>query len=79
MLFDDTFELNDIEDKERKVFEKVTRIHCKSEICDVELTLDVNTDIYPVKLNDKFKIAIASTLSLDGEADQGVEIKLLYL
>ncbi|KAH7433218.1 hypothetical protein KP509_07G059800 [Ceratopteris richardii] len=33
------------------------------------MLLDVNTDIYPLQVDDKFTMALSSTLSLDGTPD----------
>ena len=35
------------------------------------LDLDVNTDLYPLEIGDKFSLALAPTLSLDGAPDAG--------
>lgn len=41
-----------------------------SENYEMEMQLDVNTEIYKVKNGQKFTIAIAHSLSLDGSADR---------
>lgn len=33
---------------------------------EMDLTLDVNSDLYSVEEGDKFRLAISTTLSLDG-------------
>lgn len=33
---------------------------------DVELTLDVNTEIYPLQADDRFTLVLASSLAKDG-------------
>ena len=35
----------------------------------MELTLDVNTEIYPVHFEDRFTLVLTSSLSLDGSPD----------
>ena len=40
----------------------MSRLVCRSENYEMELTLDVNTDIYPLYLGDRFTMAIASTI-----------------
>ena len=40
----------------------VSRIVCKGQNFEMEMSLDVNTDIYPVEDGDKFMLALASTL-----------------
>ncbi|KAG8459625.1 hypothetical protein KFE25_000981 [Diacronema lutheri] len=49
-------------DREGKKFDKVSRLDCRSENYDMELVIDVNTDLYPVKLNQKLSIALATSL-----------------
>src|SRR3990167_5845455 len=48
---------------------QVARLSCTSEIHEVEMLLDINVDIYSVKLNDKFSVLLASSISLDPEVD----------
>lgn len=69
-LFEDTFEVKEI-DRDGKKFDKVSRIHCKSELFQAELVLDVNFDLYPMKKKMKFSLALATTLRLDGQRDEG--------
>merc|ERR1712137_1471507 len=59
-LFQEYFTVKDI-DKDGKAFDKVSRLHCEGD--DVKMTLDINMDIYPVRLNDEFRITIASSLN----------------
>ncbi len=63
-LFSDTFEISDI-DPQGKKFDKVSRIIGKGETLDAELTLDVNTEIYPLKLGQKFTLLLTTALSAD--------------
>ncbi|NWR41990.1 RPAB3 protein, partial [Regulus satrapa] len=49
----------------------VSRLHCESESFKMDLILDVNIQIYPVDLGDKFRLVIASTLYEDGTLDDG--------
>ncbi|KAL2916435.1 DNA-directed RNA polymerases I, II, and III subunit RPABC3 [Polyrhizophydium stewartii] len=64
-LFQDIFEINDI-DPHGKKFDRVSRIIASSENIDMAVTLDVNIEIYPLKAGEKFTLALASTLALDG-------------
>ena len=50
----------------------VSRIEARSEQYDMELTLDINCEIYPMVVGEKFALALAPTLSLEGVPDQGV-------
>lgn len=44
----------------------VSRIRAKSDLFEMDMLLDVNTDIYPLAVGDKLSFLLASTLSLDG-------------
>ncbi|KAJ7553792.1 hypothetical protein O6H91_06G113200 [Diphasiastrum complanatum] len=71
LLFEDIFRITGM-DPDGKKFDKVSRIEARSEQFDMYLLLDVNTEIYPLSRDDKFTMALASTLSLDGTPDDGV-------
>ncbi|CAN6459424.1 unnamed protein product [Victoria cruziana] len=70
ILFEDIFTLTRI-NPDGKKFDKVSRIEARSEQFDMFMLLDVNTEIYPLKVDDKFTMVLASTLNLDGSADSG--------
>ncbi|XP_076325665.1 DNA-directed RNA polymerases I, II, and III subunit Rpb8 isoform X1 [Tachypleus tridentatus] len=70
VLFEDIFDVKDI-DPEGKKFDRVSRLHCESESFKMDLILDINNQIYPVDLGDKFRLVIASTLREDGYLDDG--------
>ena len=38
---------------------------------ELDMQLDINTDIYPVEETDTLKLALSYTLDLDGGADEG--------
>ena len=50
----------------------VSRLQCKSENYDMDLTLDVNVELLPVEKDYKFSVELATTLNLDGTPDSGV-------
>ncbi|XP_052258787.1 DNA-directed RNA polymerases I, II, and III subunit RPABC3-like isoform X2 [Dreissena polymorpha] len=50
----------------RSKHNKVSRLFCESESFKMDLILDVNTQIYPMDLADKFRMVIATTLNEDG-------------
>ncbi|KAH9276070.1 hypothetical protein BASA83_001343 [Batrachochytrium salamandrivorans] len=64
-LFQDIFEIADI-DPHGKKFDRVSRIIATSENIDMGVTIDINTEIYPLKTAEKFTLALATTLALDG-------------
>ena len=62
---------NDVSSKRVSFFILVSRLHCESESFKMDLILDVNTQIYPVELGEKFRMALATTLKEDGTPDDG--------
>ncbi|KAJ3114404.1 hypothetical protein HK100_001673 [Physocladia obscura] len=46
----------------------LSRLHATSEAADTEMILDINTEIYPMKVSDKFTLALATSISLDAAA-----------
>ncbi|XP_073279832.1 DNA-directed RNA polymerases II and V subunit 8A-like [Primulina huaijiensis] len=69
-LFEDIFQVEAL-DPDDKIFDKASRIAARSEQFDMLLHLDVNTEIYPMYVGDKFMMVLASTLNLDGTPDSG--------
>lgn len=56
-------------DPDGKKFDRVSRILAESESFKMDLILDVNTQIYPLELGDKFRMVIANSLREDGTID----------
>ncbi|XP_052193470.1 DNA-directed RNA polymerases II, IV and V subunit 8B-like isoform X2 [Diospyros lotus] len=46
----------------------VSRIEARSEEYGMEMQLDVHTEIYPVHVGEKYRMALAPSLNLDGTA-----------
>lgn len=46
----------------------VSRIVCRSDLYEMDLTLDVNVDVYPLAKGDRFSLALSPTLALGGGA-----------
>ncbi|XP_059431827.1 DNA-directed RNA polymerases II, IV and V subunit 8B-like [Corylus avellana] len=65
LLFDDIFRVECV-NPDGKKFDKVTRIEARSEKCGMFMQLDVNTDIYPIDKDERFLMALSTTLSLEG-------------
>mmetsp|Transcript_42524 Transcript_42524/g.52354 ORF Transcript_42524/g.52354 Transcript_42524/m.52354 type:complete len:147 (+) Transcript_42524:55-495(+) len=62
-LFEDVFEVTEI-DKEGKRFDGVSRIECRGdEHEDVQLSLDYNSEIYSLKIGNKFDFVLRTSLS----------------
>ncbi|XP_075482902.1 DNA-directed RNA polymerases II, IV and V subunit 8B-like isoform X3 [Primulina tabacum] len=77
-LFEDIFQVEAL-DPDDKIFDKASRIAARSEQFDMLLHLDVNTEIYPMYVGDKFMMVLASTLNLDGTPDSGFYTPVLVL
>ncbi|KAJ3408899.1 hypothetical protein CcCBS67573_g07560 [Chytriomyces confervae] len=67
IVFTDIFEVGDV-NRGGKKFDRVSRINATSEAADTEIILDINTEIYPIKISDKFTLTLATSLSLDAVA-----------
>ncbi|KAG2375261.1 hypothetical protein C9374_009884 [Naegleria lovaniensis] len=65
-LEDKFFEIKRI-DPEGKKFDKVSRLYCESED-EMELVIDINTDIFPVDYGDKLTLSLATSLEVSGGA-----------
>ncbi|MFQ6640875.1 hypothetical protein Gotur_014325 [Gossypium turneri] len=78
ILFEDIFVVDKL-DPDGKKFDKVTRIEARSQNCDMYMHLDVNTEIYPMHVGDKFTMALAHTLNLDGTPDTGYYTPVVFL
>lgn len=64
-LFDDIFNITEV-DAAR--YNKVSRIvGTSSTSSDIKITLDINSDLFPVNVNDALTITLASSLSLEEE------------
>lgn len=49
----------------------VNRVEARSDQFDMYMQLDVNTEIYPMHVGEKFMMVLATTLNLDGTPDSG--------
>ncbi|CAK0779870.1 hypothetical protein CVIRNUC_004876 [Coccomyxa viridis] len=70
VVFEDIFEVL-ATDPGGKHFDKVTRYQCHSDLYEMDLMLDVNTSIYPLQDGDKFSLALAKTINVDGTPTDG--------
>ncbi|KAG0168744.1 DNA-directed RNA polymerases I, II, and III subunit RPABC3 [Apophysomyces sp. BC1034] len=64
ILFTDLFEIKDIDPKGKR-FDRVSRLIARSENYEMDLTLDFNSELYPLDVTDKFSLVLASSLSLE--------------
>lgn len=66
-LFDDIFNITDVDSAR---YNKVSRIVGSSTTSsDIKITLDINSDLFPVKTNDSLTITLASSLSLEEDSN----------
>ncbi|KAJ2810778.1 DNA-directed RNA polymerases I, II, and III subunit RPABC3 [Coemansia furcata] len=63
ILFSDTFDIKDL-DKDGKKFDRVSRVDARSQTHDMSLILDINSELCRLDAGDKFKLTLASSLSL---------------
>ncbi len=52
----------------------MSRLLAHSENYGAELLVDINTQLYPMGLNQRFAFALATTIREDGAPDDGEEV-----
>jgi len=62
IVFDDIFSIETI-NPEGKKFDRVSRLHAKSKNYGMELTLDYNSEIFPLNVGQDVALALASSLT----------------
>lgn len=62
-LFDDTFTITSLNAQK---YDRVSRITATSADSATVLTLDINSEIYPLSTGEPIQLVLASTLNLDG-------------
>ena len=65
-LWDDSFQVTALDHAK---YDRVGRISGKSTDSLSDMTLDVNTDLYPISVGETVQMLLASTLNLDGTKD----------
>ncbi|KAG8821821.1 DNA-directed RNA polymerases I, II, and III subunit RPABC3 [Serendipita sp. 401] len=68
ILFDDMFNVINVDGNK---FERVSRLEAKSTTHQMELTLDFNHEIYPIRVNDTLTLVLASSLEMSTDATIG--------
>ncbi|WPH04734.1 DNA-directed RNA polymerases i, ii, and iii 145 kDa polypeptide [Acrodontium crateriforme] len=53
------------------VYDRVTRLIATSNDSTTTLTLDINSELYPLSSGDQFNLLVATTLNLDGKVEEG--------
>ena len=64
MFYEDVFEIREI-DPQGKKFDRVSRFVCQCDNDTTQITVDINAELFPLKLGQRVTIALATTLSLD--------------
>ncbi|KAG7880675.1 hypothetical protein KL905_002649 [Ogataea polymorpha] len=66
-LFDDIFSVQSVDSAR---YDKVSRIIANStSSADTKLTLDINTELFPVSTGDSLSVTLAKSLALEGAED----------
>ncbi|CAG8528193.1 6896_t:CDS:2 [Racocetra persica] len=68
LLFSDTFNINDC-DKDGKKFDRG-----RGESLEMELIIDVNTDLYPLDIGDRVNVILTTSLALDPSKAQSEDM-----
>ncbi len=69
ILFENSFKITELNNAK---YDRVSRIKAFSEGGnEVLLTLDVNTELYPLNVDERMTVALALSLNLDGSKDDG--------
>jgi len=66
-LYDDTFSITSVD---KGNYDRVARVVGTSADSTTIMTLDVNTDLYPLAIGDTVSLSLASTLNLDGSKEE---------
>ena len=66
-LYEDHFEITTVLDQ---TYDRVARVMGMSANSDTSLTLDLNSELYPLQTGERVNMLIATTLNLDGTKDE---------
>ena len=66
-LYEETFNITSINAQK---YDRVARLTGTSNSNDTQMTLDINTELYPIGVGENIQLVLASTLSLDGTKDE---------
>jgi DNA-directed RNA polymerase I, II, and III subunit RPABC3 len=67
-LFDETFTITTYDDSK---YDRVSRIGATSSDNQTFMTLDINTELFPLSATESIHVVLASSLALDGSKDDG--------
>lgn len=63
-ILDDAFEVASV-DPDGKKFDKVSRIQARNDNNNILLTLDINTELYPVRVGLKYTLVLTKHIAFD--------------
>ena len=66
-LYEETFLITTVLDQ---TYDRVARVMGSSNNSDTSITLDINSELYPLATGDQVTMLVASTLNLDGTKDE---------
>jgi len=66
-LLEENFTITALDNKK---YDRCARITANSDDNSLRLTLDINTDLYPLAVGERITMQLASTLDLTGQAKQ---------
>ncbi len=68
-VFSDTFEVRAV-NPDKKVFDRVDRLVAHAETYDCDVVIDVNCELWRVRVGEKFQLQLAT--SLTGKEEDGI-------
>ena len=70
-LFEDIFHVHQVNPDGDKKFDNVARILAKSETYGADVTVDIYSQVFPVKAGEMLSIKFVTTINVDGTPDTG--------
>ena len=70
-LFDDIFQVHQVNPDGDKKFDNVSRIVAKSDTYNVDITVDIYSHVFPVKAGETLSVKFVTTINKDGTPDTG--------
>ncbi|CAK8986335.1 DNA-directed RNA polymerases I [Durusdinium trenchii] len=73
ILFEDIFDVLEVNPKNKSSvqFKNVSRLVARGVTFEMDLVIDIQSEIFPMKAKDRFTMALASTLDMEGKPDDG--------
>lgn len=77
IILEDTFVVKEI-NEEGAIYHRVSRVKCASEEADLVMIADFNTEQFPVKVEDRLRIMLASSIELGGQTESNMYDHSIY-